>query len=357
MCRRQLAPLIVLAALCVASSAAWAADTLTKKKTGDGEQTRISGTVESIGSEEVTIKDGTGKSHTVAVNDIESLRYEQEPRSMFLARNAAIRGAYEEAIKMFSEFQEADLTLPEAKVDKDFYLAYCATNLALTGTGKLEDAEKQLGAFVTANPTSYHSLEASQMWGDVLTLLGNFPGAEKAYDKLIGSRVMGYKMSGSVAKAYALVKQNKLPEAQKVFESVQSMGSTENPQDMQQRHAANLGRATCIAKGGNMPEAIKIIEDVIEKADEDGQLYARAYNTLGSCYLATNNPKEALLAYLRVDVLYNTVPQERAEALLQLNKLWTKLDMLPNSQERAKDCVARLKSLYPTSPQARSLGG
>jgi tetratricopeptide (TPR) repeat protein len=335
---------------------ALAVDTLTKTAPGDGEPVRMSGAIEAIGPEEVQIKDGTGKVHTVSVAEIDSIRYDQEPKTMFLARNAALRGAYDESIRMFEEIKDEDITLPEAKVDKEFYVALSTAHLALTGEKKLDDAEKLLSGFVanTKNSSSYHILEASQKLGDLLSLMGKHAEAERAYDKLISSRAVGYKMAGSVAKGYSLIAQKKIPEAQRAFDSVQAMGSPDNAQDVQQRHAASLGKATCMALGGgNLPEAIKVIEDVIAKTQEEATLYAKAYNTLGNCYLSTQNDKEALLAYLRVDVLYNTIPTEHAEALLQLSKLWKKLGNLPNAQDRASDCLTRLKTRYPNSPQAK----
>ena len=331
--------LFTSAACCfwLATSATYAVDTLVKKKVGDREQVRISGTVSLITTDEVRIKDNQNKEHVVPVNEVESVRFEQEPRNMFVARGAALRGAYEEAIRMFGEFTDAELNLPAAKEDKNFYIAFATAQLAMTGGEvKVADAQKLLDAFV----------KASQKYDD----------AAKAYDKLIGSSAVGYKMTGSILKGYALLAQNKVDDAQRLFQSVDSMGDSGNPQDVQLRYAAKIGYAGCLGRT-NPTEAIKVVDEVIEKTDEDPNLYAKAYNTLGACYTRNKNSKEALLAYLKVDVLYFQSPQEHAEALKNLYQLWNSLTNLPNARDRATESLEKLRARYPSSPQARSLSG
>ena len=351
--------LFTSAACCfwLATSATYAVDTLVKKKVGDREQVRISGTVSLITTDEVRIKDNQNKEHVVPVNEVESVRFEQEPRNMFVARGAALRGAYEEAIRMFGEFTDAELNLPAAKEDKNFYIAFATAQLAMTGGEvKVADAQKLLDAFVKASPQSYHMLEASQLLGDLYIMEQKYDDAAKAYDKLIGSSAVGYKMTGSILKGYALLAQNKVDDAQRLFQSVDSMGDSGNPQDVQLRYAAKIGYAGCLGRT-NPTEAIKVVDEVIEKTDEDPNLYAKAYNTLGACYTRNKNSKEALLAYLKVDVLYFQSPQEHAEALKNLYQLWNSLTNLPNARDRATESLEKLRARYPSSPQARSLSG
>ena len=66
-----------------------------------------------------------------------------------------------------------------------------------------------------------------------------------------------------------------------------------------------------------------MIEQMIQDTDpEQKELQARAYNALGDCYERAGRTKDALLAFLHVDVLYSTVPDAHAEALSHLVKLW-----------------------------------
>ena len=93
--------------------------------------------------------------------------------------------------------------------------------------------------------------------------------------------------------------------------------------------------------------AIKLVEQVIaDAAPEEAELHARAYNALGACYQKKPDAaKDALLAYLHVDVLYNTLPEEHAEALFHLANLWDKV----GNAEEARRARANLTERYPGS--------
>ena len=68
--------------------------------------------------------------------------------------------------------------------------------------------------------------------------------------------------------------------------------SAEGKEADSQRFAAELGKASALAAGGKIDEAVKLINEVIAKADPENQeIYARAYVTLGNCYKAAGKPK------------------------------------------------------------------
>jgi hypothetical protein len=61
---------------------------------------------------------------------------------------------------------------------------------------------------------------------------------------------------------------------------------------------------------------------------------------------------EALLAFLKIDLLAPTYPDVQAEALAKLSKLWIEI---PNrNAESAANAKERLKNLYPHSPWNKS---
>ena len=61
---------------------------------------------------------------------------------------------------------------------------------------------------------------------------------------------------------------------------------------------------------------------ILDTDPEQKELQARAYNALGDSYQRAGRTKDALLAFLHVDVLYSTVPDAHAEALSHLATLW-----------------------------------
>ena len=80
-------------------------------------------------------------------------------------------------------------------------------------------------------------------------------------------------------------------------------------------------------------------------------MYAKAYNALGTVQNQAGNTKDALLAFLHVDVLYSNYPRMHAESLYHLTSLWDKL----NEGERSMQCRQMLKSRYGNSPWAKNL--
>jgi len=106
-------------------------------------------------------------------------------------------------------------------------------------------------------------------------------------------------------------------------------------------------KARCAALGGKPDEAVKAAEAIIAKADpEQAELHALAYNVLGTALRKASKPKDALLAFLHVDVLYPHYPDAHAEALANLTQLWNEL----NKNERGARCRQLLEEQYRNSP-------
>ena len=85
------------------------------------------------------------------------------------------------------------------KQDIEFYQAYCAAKLALSGEGQIIDAGRQLNSFVHNYPNNFHYLDACEMMGDLLMASGRFESAEKQYAELAKAPWPDYKMRAAVA--------------------------------------------------------------------------------------------------------------------------------------------------------------
>jgi TolA-binding protein len=100
-------------------------------------------------------------------------------------------------------------------------------------------------------------------------------------------------------------------------------------------------------------DAIKMVEDVLRDADpENATVMARAYNVIGEAYQQNGRNKEAILAYLHVDLLYPSVADAHAEALAHLAELWEK----EHKAERAAEARRTLEERYGESPWAKKGG-
>ena len=226
-----------------------------------------------------------------------------------------------------------------------FYKALAAARLALSGGGSIADAGKKMIAFERANRDSFHYFEACQTLGDLLAALGRFSVAESYYDKLAQAPWADYKMRAGVLVGRALVSQKKYDQAAAKFDEVLKMDAEGDEVDAQ-KAAASLGKASALCGLGKTDEAVKLIDEVIAKADpENEELYARAYNVLGNCHKAAGKKKEARLAFLHVELLYSRYAELHAEALANLASLWDDL----GKPDRAVQARNLLKEKYPNS--------
>jgi len=310
----------------------------------------LSGTIRDMNPREVSLERTGGKTEPVAVNEILFIRFDGEPAQMNLVRSAAVNGRYEDALRDLDKIEAdgAKIDRPELQQDLEFYRAYAAAQMALAGAAELGKAGGQMRDFAQKYPDNYHFYETSQVLGDILVALGKPDDALTYYAKLAEAPWPDYKMRAAVARGRTLAAQNKFAEAEAEFAAAASIaGSASGPLVEAQKASATLGLAECQAENGKTDEAIKLVEDIIISADpEAAELHARAYNTLGRCYTSAKRDKDALMASLRVDLLYYTVPQAHAEALHHLAGLWEAV----GKPENALAARETLQQRYANSP-------
>jgi TolA-binding protein len=298
---------------------------------------------------DITLSKGLGGSRTVAVNEIKSILFADEPSELAQARLNASNGAYANALAALSKIDLNSMKRDFIQQDIEFYKALCAAKLALSGGGQIADAGRQLNTFVRTYPKNFHYLAAVEAMGDLLMASEKYEAAQKQYAELAKAPWPDYKMRAAVAVGRTLQAQNKHDEAIQQFDSVLAM--TDDSADAQnQKLSATLSKAVSLAEAGNVEQAVGTIEKVIQDANpENKELHARAYNALGNCYEKGGQSKDALLAYLHVDVLYASVPDAHAEALSHLVKLWQAV----GQEQRSREARQTLQDRYGGSRWAQ----
>jgi len=333
---------ILAVAVCLAAaSACWAFDTI---KT---ESESIRGTVIGMSPLKVTIQQGAagGLEKEVPVNEIETIYYDDEPTQLKTARLHISSGRYEDALSTLGGIDTSEISREVVKQDVDFYKAHCTARLALGGNGKVLDAARQMSAFLSANKGSYHFLEATEAMGDLAVANGSYDQAEVHYRKLAVPPWPDYKMKAGVALGRARLAQGNTAGAKQAFEVVLGMDAGDDLAKAQHL-AATLGKARCLAAEGAHAQAIKVVQDILARADpEDVELQARAHNTLGTALRKAGRDKEALMAFLHVHLLYFAVPEAHAEALANLVELWKAV----HKTERAVQAQRMLEERYANS--------
>jgi tetratricopeptide (TPR) repeat protein len=336
--------LVLSATLALLPVPAWALDSIKTPKA------LISGTISSVDKYVVKIKRVGDREEEIQVNEIEYIRLDGEPPQLNLIRSAVTNGRYKDALDGLDKLKEDNLKAG-TKLEMEYFRALASARLALAGEGNVNDAGKLMNAFVASNPTSWHYLEACEVLGDLFVAINNYPLAQQKYGELEQAPWVDVKMRGGVLKGRALQGEGKFEEATAAFDAVLKLAAGQSGELVEaQKQAATIGKSVCLAQTGKAAEATKMLEEVIALADpEHAELHALAYNALGSCYRKAGNPKAALLAYLHVDVLYNTYANAHAEALANLSELWKEV----GNADRALESEQVLTERYPSSKWAK----
>ena len=301
---------------------------------------------------QITKTDVTVSGRVVPVNEFEEIVFEGEPKELATARSAYNRSQFEHALDVLSKVDLAEVKREEARDEVEFYRTMSAVRMALAGSGAKDasaNAGRQLLAFEKAHPDSHHYYEASEALGDLLVDLGKIEPAQRYYDRLAKTPWPEYQMRAAVLMGRAYDSKQQYDLAVKEFDRALAIPAAGSKAE-KQKLAATLGKAKALASSGKVDEGTKLIDEVINKADpEDSELHARAYNILGNCYLAANKKKDALLAFLHVDLLYPSIADQHAEALSHLADLWSE----EKKTDRALEARETLREKYPNNSWAQ----
>ena len=342
---------------------------------------RVKGNVETITRNEVVIsQDGISK--TLQADDVERIVFLGEPDKMQLAWTAADKGDYANALKDIDKLKPDDLDRDLLRTELAYMKLVFAVKLAITGETDSDDDQSsdttpadltrsnsvdvtkenpvdlakevgpQLIEFLKQNSNSFHFYEGNELVGDLLVWLGNveqkpayFASASTYYAELAKSPWPEFRARADLLRARQLQLQGKYDESLAAYDAVLRVNASGEFAESQLQEAA-IGRTYCLVGTNKAREALKILQDTIAKADDDDTvLLARAYCALGNCYRALNDNQQALWAYLRVDLEYPSAPESHAEALANLEVLWS----AAHRPDRARDAHDYLLAHYPFS--------
>ena len=284
---------------------------------------RIEGSITGVTNVQVTV-DVRGSKRPVKVNEIRYVAFADEPAELKAGRSRIIAGKYAQGLTDLKKLNPAEINRDLVKRDLQFYLAFAASKLALSAGGDKGAAAKSMLAFVSAARTSHHFFQAAETLGDLALAQGDAASAVRYYSAISAKAPWPeYKMRASMLEARALISQGAFPKAQKKYEAVLA-SKTDTKEARRQKLFAQIGRGRCLAETKSPEAGLTLIEEVIAKNDsEDTELFGRAYNAQGDCYLKAEKAKDALMAYLHVDVLFYSNPEIHAESLYRLSKLWS----------------------------------
>ncbi|HEY2412693.1 MAG TPA: tetratricopeptide repeat protein [Pirellulaceae bacterium] len=296
--------------------------------------------------DKVTV-DTSVNARPIDVNEITRITFRDEPSDLNAGRMQVIQKNYNQALIDFKKIDVQKIERAYIRQDLEFYKALCLCKLALSDGGDKKAASAAMYAFVSKAPQSYHFYEAAELLGDVAMASGNYADAAKYYGPsgLGAAPWADYQIRANNASGRALIGEKQFDQALEKFQAV--VGSDlSTPEAVRQKNLAQAGRAVCLSETAKIDEAISLIQDTINKNDQqDSVLFARLYNALGGCYLKQNKPKEAVMAFLHTDMLFHADADAHAEALYYLSKLWPEV----NKSDRAIAARNTLRERYAGS--------
>jgi tetratricopeptide (TPR) repeat protein len=320
---------IAAAAWTISAAAAWSNDqvyTSTSERAQFGKITNMTSTVITF---EPQKKDGPTE---FQVNEIVRIHFENAPDGLAAAEKAIHEADYEKAIDALKKEITEDKRREVAE-EILFTRAYCATQLALSGAGDPLDAAKQMFKFISDSPSSFHYLKACELMGDICVTLGKYAEAQKYYGKLGQAPWPDYKIRAQVALGRSFLAQDNAAGANKAFDEA-LMNDAPGELAETQRTAARIGKARCMVLTGKTDLALRSLNEILDRTDEkNSEINAMAYNALGTALRKTGKPKEAILAFLHVHLQYYTQPDLDAEAVANLEKLFTETHKPQHARE------------------------
>lgn len=305
---------------------------------------QINGQITSESPTDVTIKPASGAEQKVPVDQIDAVAYDGVTPSFTLAESRENTGAASEAIELYQKAAGEASGKPLVQRAAQFGKARVLTDLALVDPGRADEALAALEAFVKAHPSSRQLGPALERIIRLSLQKGDAARAEAALNDL-AARVPAVADRASVLRARVLSRQGQTDRALALLDEV--IGAA--PEGSARVREAMLAKAECLVAAEKYPEAEQVVREVIRQAPpEAAEIQAEAHNTLGDCLRAAGRPKDALIAYLKTDVLYDSDKGQHPRALAMIAQLWREL----RQDARAAEVQERLRQQYPQSPWA-----
>ncbi|GAB4136380.1 MAG: hypothetical protein Tsb009_03390 [Planctomycetaceae bacterium] len=286
----------------------------------------------------------------VQANEIVRVQWDGEPARTEAARNAEHGGRLQQALDGYNAIaKDPKVTNERLKTDLQYLIARTTARMAQSDPTKADEAIRLLTAFRNANGNSFRYYDLLKHLGRTYLVKKNFANATQTFRQLGQAPWQDTKLSAQIAEGQVLRAAGKPQEALVIYDGI--LAKTGNSATLKSIAVqAMVGKGACLHLTGKNNEAIRTLKDVIEKTSKtDHQVLANAYVLLGDCYRAMNRDKDALLAYLHVDILFSDQVEYHPRALYHLSKLWAQL----GKPTRAGAAKVKLENAYANSEWAK----
>lgn len=331
------------------ATSAFAADSITRKS-----GPRLAGTITGTSRTELTIKPSVGEAVAVPANDIAAIDWDDASADLKLGISDENGGRLDSALERVRKSKAETQTSNDAlKKEFDFVEARILARMAKADPAKVDEALAQLDKVRKACSDHFRYFDALQLLGEVQMVKGDNAAARQTFEGLSQAPWNDVKLAGQVALGRIQMAEGNADEAVRSFDAaIASAGNS--PGEQARKYDAMLGKARALSAQSKHEEALAVLDEVTGKAPAtETALQAEAYVLQGNSLQALNRNKEAVLAYLHVDLLFPRETAFHAESLYHLARLWKTVQ----SPERGLDAEAKLTAAYPNSDWAKKLSG
>jgi tetratricopeptide (TPR) repeat protein len=310
-----------------------------------GSTSPLRGDVTEISRTEVVLKGRTNqREYRIPTNEIERIRWQGENAQLTQVRIEDRNGQFDKAIAGY-EAAMKDSPSQNLTTDLEFLIARATASKALANEENYDDAIKRLEKFRTAHAYSFHYFESLKLLARLYMAKPDVEQANATMKLLSEAPWNDFKMEADNLQARVALAHDHVDAALAALDKVISVKPA-SPAEWSRRYEALLTKAACLQKQGKFQEAIDVLTNILdEAADDDTKTLAETCVRLGDCYQAAGRTKEAILAYLRVDILFPKEKTHHAEALYYLSRLFAQ----DGKFDKAADAQARLQQSYPRS--------
>ncbi len=298
--------------------------------------------------------DGTAD-RTISQNDVLRVEYGDAPAAYRQAMASFRLGTqYEKALEEFKTAATSTGVRPWLKDYVGYYMAECLRLQAQSKPAVLDAAVKAHRDALAASPEGPFRDVLLYGLGRLLLVQDKTADAAKEFDTLSRSAVKTeYRQGGQLGLANIQAKEGRLPDAIKLYDVVVQKGEEQSADVYRE---AVVGKAKAMLALKQHAQGIAFLEEALKKT-KSVPLLTEGYATLGDCYYdlaesqkdpkeARSTYKEALYAFLHVEVLYSQDPDLLAKALFYEGKCFQSL----KEDNRAQEKWAQLRSKFPGSP-------
>ena len=311
----------------------------------------VLGKIQKETATEVTIQ-ATAGTQTIPVNRIVEIRYEGQGATMtqakILEESYNLPRAAEEFAKAQGDLKDKPLVLQAAQFGQARVLAKLALDEA---TGR-DEAIARLEKFARENSASRHHFPLYELLGRLYFDKDDFGKAAQAFDQLAEAPWPETKLRAALYHGRLLLAQKKIDQAIARFDEVLAAAG-ESPESALVPAEALFEKARCLRARSERAAEIEILLKTLDQTPaRAGWLQAEAYIALGDAYRAVQKPRDALVAYLHVDLLFAKNKELHPRALYNLMQLWSEL----GQPERAAAAQSTLKTDYPNTAWTKKIG-